>query len=123
MGFPSLWPSEKQSKDFAENPQERRQNKYAESFARSGAGHCRRMFWTERGYLGLAADGVRAGDLLCVFPAARVPFLIRGPVAWLSSHIDSRFFYHLVCEAFVHGVMDGELEQSDNLTYRMLHII
>lgn len=120
MAFSSLWPDDKEAEFYARSRQEKRQNKYAESFARSGAGHFRRIFWTDKGYMGLAADGVRPGDLLCTFPGARVPFLIRGPVALLFGQ-DGRHYYHLISEAYVHGVMNGELGQ--NLNHITLYII
>ena len=123
MGPSSLWPRENQIKEYSQRSRAGYQNKYAGCFARSGAGHYRRMFWTDHGRLGLAADGVRAGDFLCIFAGARVPFLIRGPVAWRFGHVDKHHFYHLVCEAYVHGVMEGELEQSSNLVYENIYII
>ena len=121
MAFSPLWPYDKEVEFNTRSRREKRLNKYAESFARSGAGHCRRIFWTDNGYLGLAADGVRPGDLLCIFPGARVPFLIRGPVAWLFGQINGRCYYHLISDVYVHGVMDGELRH--NLTYITLYII
>lgn len=62
-----LWPAEDTIDLYIQRMREGYQNKFAESFARSGAGHSRRIFWTKDGYLGLAADGVRPGNLVCLF--------------------------------------------------------
>ncbi|KAF8851069.1 hypothetical protein BDZ45DRAFT_602030 [Acephala macrosclerotiorum] len=35
------------------------------------------MFLTEQGYLGLGQEGVRKGDIVCVFCGGDVPFLLR----------------------------------------------
>lgn len=118
-----LWPAEDRIDLYIQRMREGYQNKFAESFARSGAGHSRRIFWTKNGNLGLAADGIRPGDLVCLFPGARVPFLIRGPVATFSSNVETRDYYHLVCEAYVHGIMQGELVIPRNLSYETLYII
>ena len=119
LGFESWKVAPLSIETYARTVLQGHHNKYADNFARSGAGHSRRMLWTKRGYLGLAKDGVKAGDMLCIFPGARVPFVIRGPVA----RIAERCYYHLVCEAYIHGVMHGELGQSDYLIYETVHIM
>ncbi|KAL7781173.1 heterokaryon incompatibility domain-containing protein [Trichoderma afarasin] len=67
------------------------------------AAHNRRVFRTKTGYYGLAHRLIREGDVCCVFPGLRVPFVLRpvrrdggGPA------------YKLVGDAYVHGVMRGE---------------
>ncbi|KAK0762947.1 LOW QUALITY PROTEIN: hypothetical protein N5P37_004473, partial [Trichoderma harzianum] len=67
------------------------------------AAHNRRVFRTKTGYYGLAHRVIREGDVCCVFPGLRVPFVLRpvgrnggGPA------------YKLVGDAYVHGVMSGE---------------
>jgi Heterokaryon incompatibility protein (HET) len=59
----------------------------------------RRLFRTERGYLGIAAQSLRVGDGVWVLAGARVPVVLRrlGSGHW-----------GLVGEAYVHGVMAGE---------------
>ncbi|KAI9768037.1 MAG: hypothetical protein M1839_004300 [Geoglossum umbratile] len=69
--------------------------------------HCeKRVFWTKRGYLGLALNGIQIGDSVWLINGAKVPFITRpsekiGPELGVQLH-------QLVCEAYVHGVMDGE---------------
>jgi len=114
MGPSSLWPRENQIKEYSQRSRAGYQNKYAGCFARSGAGHYRRMFWTDHGRLGLAA---MASELEISFASLLVLEYIphSWPVAWRFGHVDKHHFYHLVCEAYVHGVMEGELEQSKQL--------
>ncbi|KAL5329271.1 hypothetical protein ACEPPN_002782 [Leptodophora sp. 'Broadleaf-Isolate-01'] len=62
----------------------------------------RRLFRTREGYVGLAPDNVEYGDKLYILDGARVPFLLRGN--------------RLVGEAYVHGIMHGELLIDDDAT-------
>lgn len=68
----------------------------------SGFGLCRWPFITDKGYLGLGLDGIKAGDMVCVFDTATVPFVIR------KGSESSENMYSLVCEANIHGIMQGE---------------
>jgi hypothetical protein len=70
----------------------------------SGIGLSRRLFTTEGGYLGVANNGIRKGDRVCLIYGAPVPFILRGPVPSHSEYT----IYNLVCDAYVHGVMYGE---------------
>ncbi|PVH89978.1 hypothetical protein DL98DRAFT_508199 [Cadophora sp. DSE1049] len=62
----------------------------------------RRLFRTREGYVGLAPVDVEYGDALYILDGARVPFLLRGN--------------RLVGEAYVHGIMHGELPIGDDMT-------
>ena len=62
----------------------------------------RRLFRTRAGYLGLAPVDVEHGDALYILDGARVPFLLRGN--------------SLIGEAYVHGIMHGELSIGDDMT-------
>ncbi|KAF4341563.1 het-6-heterokaryon incompatibility [Fusarium beomiforme] len=63
----------------------------------------RRLFVTDAGYIGLAHPSVQAGDEVALLSGGRVPFAIRKE----SQH--SSNYYAMVGEAYVHGIMDGEL--------------
>ncbi|KAM5353828.1 hypothetical protein ACJ41O_000478 [Fusarium nematophilum] len=65
----------------------------------------RRFFVTKKGYMGIAHPGARAGDAVALFSGGRVPFIVRG----VSGNSEAREYYRIVGEAYVHGVMDGEL--------------
>jgi hypothetical protein len=60
----------------------------------------KRMFWTDTGYLGIAHKRLDINDEVFVLMGADCPFVLR-------KQGDNR--YALVAEAYVHGVMDGEL--------------
>ncbi|KAK0124224.1 hypothetical protein ONS95_009200 [Cadophora gregata] len=62
----------------------------------------RRLFRTTGGYIGLAPVDVDYGDALYILDGARVPFLLRKN--------------RLVGEAYVHGIMHGELSFTDEMT-------
>ena len=59
----------------------------------------RRLFVTEKGYIGLSAKSIQTSDKVFVFPGGIMPFVLR-------SSTDG--YYSLVGEAYVHGIMRGE---------------
>ncbi|KAL8298086.1 hypothetical protein RB597_006975 [Gaeumannomyces tritici] len=69
----------------------------------------RKLFLTERGYLGLGASNLWVGDSVFILPGARVPVILRrmvdeeGPVSTEYGPA-----YKLVGDGYVHGIMDGE---------------
>lgn len=62
----------------------------------------RSLVRTRRGYLGTAPNDVKEGDAVCVFMGAAVPFVLRA-----RSGSDAG--YVLIGDAYIHGIMDGEL--------------
>jgi hypothetical protein len=60
----------------------------------------RRPFVSVKGFVGLAPKHVKEGDVVVIFPGARFPYVIR--------RCDDGM-YVLVGEAYVHGIMDGEV--------------
>jgi len=64
----------------------------------------RRIFLTEKGYLGVGARAVKAADEVVIVPGAAVPFVLR-------KYGDTRL---LVGEAYVHGVMAGEAMKGED---------
>jgi hypothetical protein len=96
-----------ESRDVPEFLPHQESGEVKQLFARiheSGIGLSRRLFTTEGGYLGVANNGIRKGDRVCLIYGAPVPFILRGPV---PSHGEYTI-YNLVCDAYVHGVMYGE---------------
>ncbi|KAF2144178.1 uncharacterized protein K452DRAFT_154350 [Aplosporella prunicola CBS 121167] len=69
-------------------------------FAEAVSNACiwRRLFVTQKGYIGIGPPCLREGDVVCVLANAIVPFVLRqnGP------------YHKLVGEAYVHGIMNGE---------------
>lgn len=62
--------------------------------------HSRRLFLSDKGYVGLAPDDAQTGDVVCILFGALVPFVLREKVG--------RRQYQLIGEAYVYGIMDGE---------------
>lgn len=66
-----------------------------------------RPFTTTSGRFGYGRESVEEGDALCIFDGSTTAHLIRRK----DSGHDGREVYQLVGEAFVHGMMYGEIEQ------------
>jgi hypothetical protein len=64
-------------------------------------GKRRRLFKTRGGYLGTGARSLREGDEVWILHSSGVPFVLRPQ---LNGH------YRLIGEAFVYGVMHGEVQ-------------
>lgn len=72
--------------------------------------HNRKFFRTNQGYYGVAFGAMEIGDVCCVFKGANVPFILR------KCDIDNRdnsARYWLVGAAYIHGIMHGELWESE----------
>jgi hypothetical protein len=63
------------------------------------------FFTTGTGYFGTAAFTVRPGDSIALFSGLPTPFVVRKEGK----------FYRLLSAAYVHGIMDGELWNPDNI--------
>jgi len=59
----------------------------------------RRIFSTQKGYLGSAPEEGQEGDMICVLMGGEVTFILRKNG---DSHC------HLIGECYVHGIMDGK---------------
>jgi hypothetical protein len=68
----------------------------------------RRFFVTHKGYMGLGPRSMQPGDEVFIFSGADVPFVLRKSV--LEEH-------RLVGEAYVHGIMDGEVLNDTSLSF------
>jgi len=60
------------------------------------------FFTTSSGYIGLGPRDTRCGDYVAIFLGGNMPFVVKDE----STH------HSLVGEAYVHGIMDGELMMS-----------
>lgn len=77
----------------------------------------RRMCVTEKGFVGMVPpltlerdkDEKREGDVVFLVRGAEVPFVLR-PVG----EVKGRKIFRLVGEAYIHGVMDGEMMKWDD---------
>jgi len=68
----------------------------------------RRPFIAPKGYIGIGPRHCQAGDLICIFIGAPTPFIVRKA--------GTKGEYHLVGDAYVHGIMDGELMKGNPQT-------
>jgi hypothetical protein len=72
-------------------------------------GTSRRVFRTARGYLGIGRAGLQVGDEIWLLYGASVPFIVRR-----SDTFKGEQPRQLVCDAYVHGIMQGEgMEMRD----------
>ena len=68
----------------------------------------RKLCITSRGYIGLVPPFAEVGDAVFLIRGAQVPFVLRtveGPLSSEGSHV----LCHLVGEAYVHGLMYGDV--------------
>jgi hypothetical protein len=63
----------------------------------------RRPIFGDDGRVGIGPDICQAGDVVCIFHGAKVPFVLRQV---------ENGEYRLLGEAYVHGIMDGELMEG-----------
>jgi Heterokaryon incompatibility protein (HET) len=76
----------------------------------------RRIFVSEKGYLGTGVEAVKAGDLIYLVAGADVPYVLR-PV------VGKEHTFTLVGEAYVHGIMDGGETVVADLEFGSINII
>lgn len=61
----------------------------------------KRLYLTKEGYMGMGPSAMQPGDVVVVFPGARVPFVLR------PTSEDNTFTY--LGDAYCDGIMDGEI--------------
>jgi hypothetical protein len=78
----------------------------------------KRVFWTQKRYFGIALNDIKVSDSLWLVHGAPMPFIAR------SSRVGSRGtrLHQLVCEAYVHGVMQGEALAFDGVKKEFLYL-
>lgn len=86
-------------------------NLYATSFIYIAG--LRRFFVTKNGYIGLGPKSVQTGDNVFVFPGGIVPFVLRS---------SKTSIYRFVGEAYVHGIMNGEVLKDASRTLAQVNI-
>jgi hypothetical protein len=76
----------------------------------------RRIFASEKGYLGTSVEGVKPGDLIFFVGGADVPFVLR-PV------VNKEDTFTLVGEAYVHGILGKEEHPVEDSEFSSIKII
>ena len=72
---------------------------------------------TDGKHMGAVVAGAQVGDLVCVFPGAEVPYVLR------PSKDDVQRPMQLVCPSYIHGFMDGEAIECGKYEERRFHIV
>lgn len=76
----------------------------------------RRLFYTEKGYLGLGPASAAIGDKVCILPGAAGPFVcrkdqgegVKSEINAVEADLGGIRRLRLVGESYVHGIMHGE---------------
>ena len=79
--------------------------KYGTSFITASVG--RRMFATDRGYIGLGPPEMQKGDHVYILSGGKIPYILR-PVTGLRPRT-----FELVGDCYLHGIMYGEEAGKD----------
>jgi hypothetical protein len=77
----------------------------------------RRLFVTQRGYLGLGPPDAQIGDSVCILKGCSVPVILRKEekplnyeIAGIAGLIEMKSqYFRFIAESFVLGIMDGEV--------------
>jgi hypothetical protein len=74
----------------------------------------RRLFRTNKNYLGIAAESLKRGDAVWVLAGSRVPLVLRPAEneAW-----------KLVGEAYIHGLMNGEVKKEAGKELKRIDLV
>jgi hypothetical protein len=82
------------------------------AFRRTSYGRC--LISTEKGYFGWAPEWCQKGDVVAVLAGGKVPYVLRPePTSnFPEEDRDSRKHYSVVGDAYIHGIMDGEVVQE-----------
>ncbi|OCK89500.1 uncharacterized protein K441DRAFT_690019 [Cenococcum geophilum 1.58] len=75
----------------------------------------RRLFITSKKYLGLGPESLKVGDSIFLLSGGKMPLILRPIVVGERPDRGGRNF-HLVGEAYVHGIMHGEAVSYENNT-------
>lgn len=76
----------------------------------------RRIFASEKGYLGTSTEAVKRGDMVFLIAGAHVPYVLR-PVAGMEDT------FTLVGEAYVHGIINSEQSFVGETEFKSISIV
>lgn len=74
----------------------------------------RRLFRTERGFMGLGPVAARIGDKVCVLLGGQVLYVLRDR---------DEGCYEFVGECYVHGMMDGQALEDEEFQIRLIILL
>lgn len=79
----------------------------------------RRLYVTERGYMGLCNKSVKAGDQVHILSGGHVPFILRPMTA---ESTETANCYSFMGDTYIHGLMDGEALNREDFKWTEVHI-
>jgi hypothetical protein len=91
----------------------------------------RKLFYTEKGYLGLGPASTAVGDVVCIVPGAAGPLVCRideDDVVGLGNHVvdedrGGAKKLRFIGESYVHGIMHGEALESEGFRLEDVEIV
>jgi hypothetical protein len=78
----------------------------------------RRFAITSKGYFALVPRGAQLGHAIVVFDRACVPFILRSKMSGAGKNK-----FELLGEAYVHGIMKGEVMQMDEIKLQDITLV
>jgi hypothetical protein len=76
----------------------------------------RRFVITQKGYFALVPRGTQQGDTIVVFEGACVPFVVRNTQSGNGG-------FELLGEAYVHGIMQGEVMSAPDIKFQDVTVV
>jgi hypothetical protein len=73
---------------------------------------------TRKGYLGIGPWMVQEGDAVMLVAGADMPYLFRK-----TNGGTNEVSWRLVGELYVHGIMDGEALQAEDLEFETIRVV
>ncbi|CAH0017910.1 unnamed protein product [Clonostachys rhizophaga] len=86
----------------------------------------RTLFTTSDGYLGLGPSTMAPGDAVYVIAGGCTPFILRerpGDITSSSDEPEAKPEYSLIGEAYVHGLMNGEIMRCEGMEWANIRIV
>lgn len=85
----------------------------------------RKLFVTNKGYLGLGHNNISTDDLVFILPGLRCPIILRSVDGTMGEKDQGpqEEVYSVVSEGFIHGLMDGEGVQGKDVVTKHIHIV
>lgn len=78
------------------------------------ASYGRKVAVTQKGYLCLVPPKTEVGDMVCLIQSAGTPFILRkSKTRDENEFVGKQQLYALVGEAYVHGIMDGDMDNEE----------
>ncbi|KAM0426550.1 hypothetical protein ACHAPT_008242 [Fusarium lateritium] len=71
--------------------------------------HNRKGIITHSGMIGLSNPGAQVGDVVCVLPGGKMPFILRRT----EPLEEGEKFYEYIGHSYIHGIMDGQALEED----------